>query len=52
MPPLLRRGRFLVFAHAVLVHADPYGVLTPRPGLDRPWGTSVQPLAVRSILES
>ncbi|MEU0289907.1 hypothetical protein [Streptomyces sp. NPDC006147] len=34
MPPLLRRGRFLVFAHAVLAHADPYGVLEPRAGLD------------------
>ncbi|MFE0824148.1 hypothetical protein [Streptomyces sp. NPDC058847] len=34
MPPLLRRGRFLVFAHAVLAHADPYGVLEPRTGLD------------------
>ncbi len=34
MPPPLRRGRFLVFAHAVLAHADPYGVLEPRAGLD------------------
>lgn len=34
MPPLLRRGRFLVFAHAVLAHADPYGVLEPRAGPD------------------
>jgi hypothetical protein len=30
VPPLLRRGRFLVFAHALLAHADPYGVLEPR----------------------
>ncbi|MFI8093757.1 hypothetical protein ACIF9R_36530 [Streptomyces sp. NPDC086080] len=34
MPTPLRRGRFLVFAHAVLAHADPYGVLEPRAGLD------------------
>ncbi|MFF5695025.1 hypothetical protein ACFY7N_30660 [Streptomyces albidoflavus] len=34
MPPLLRRGRFLVFAHAALTHADAYGALKPRAGLD------------------
>lgn len=36
MPPLLRRGRFLVFLHAIAAHADTYGVLRPYPGLDLP----------------
>ncbi|MET7738372.1 hypothetical protein ABZT02_44960 [Streptomyces sp. NPDC005402] len=34
MPPLLRRGRFLVFLHGVLALADPYGVLQARDGHD------------------